>query len=159
WCGRARWPPHRPRVHPPGRGPGRQGSADRRRALGSAAWAQFMPTFLDFEKPIAELEGKIAELRHLSNADDMNIAEEIARLQSKADKLLKQTYSKLTAWQKTLVARHPERPHFSDYASALIEDFVPLAGDRSFADDQAIQGGLGRLRGIPVVIIGNETGS
>ena len=118
-----------------------------------------MPTFLDFEKPIAELEGKIAELRHLSNADDMNIAEEITRLQSKADKLLKQTYSKLTAWQKTLVARHPERPHFSDYASALIEDFVPLAGDRSFADDQAIQGGLGRLRGIPVVIIGNEKGS
>src|SRR5688572_24263205 len=118
-----------------------------------------MPTFLDFEKPIAELEGKIAELRHLSNADDMNIAEEITRLQVKADKLLKQTYSKLSAWQKTQVARHPERPHFNDYANALIEDFVPLAGDRSFADDLAIQGGLGRLRGIPIVIMGHEKGS
>jgi acetyl-CoA carboxylase carboxyl transferase subunit alpha len=118
-----------------------------------------MPTFLDFEKPIAELEGKIAELRHLSNADDMNIAEEIARLQSKSDKLLRQTYAKLSAWQKTQVARHPERPHFYDYVGALVEDFVPLAGDRSFADDKAIQGGLGRLRGIPIVIMGNEKGS
>jgi acetyl-CoA carboxylase carboxyl transferase subunit alpha len=118
-----------------------------------------MPTFLDFEKPIAELEGKIAELRHLSNADDMNIAEEISRLQSKSDKLLKQTYAKLSAWQKTQVARHPERPHFYDYVGALVDDFVPLAGDRSFADDKAIQGGLGRLRGIPVVIMGHEKGA
>jgi acetyl-CoA carboxylase carboxyl transferase subunit alpha len=118
-----------------------------------------MPTFLDFEKPIAELEGKIAELRHLSNADDINIAEEISRLQSKSDKLLKQTYAKLSAWQKTQVARHPERPHFYDYVGALVDDFVPLAGDRSFADDKAIQGGLGRLRGIPVVIMGHEKGT
>lgn len=118
-----------------------------------------MPTFLDFEKPIAELEGKIAELRHLANAGDMNIAEEISRLQVKAEKLLKQTYGKLSAWQKTQVARHPERPHFFDYVEALIEDYVPLAGDRSFADDKAIQGGLGRLRGIPVLIMGHEKGS
>ena len=118
-----------------------------------------MPTFLDFEKPIAELEGKIAELRHLSNADDINIAEEISRLQSKSDKLLKQTYAKLSAWQKTQVARHPERPHFYDYVGALVDDFVPLAGDRSFADDKAIQGGLGRLRGIPIVIMGHEKGT
>jgi acetyl-CoA carboxylase carboxyl transferase subunit alpha len=118
-----------------------------------------MPTFLDFEKPIAELEGKIAELRHLANAGDMNIAEEIGRLQTKAERLLKQTYGKLSAWQKTQVARHPERPHFLDYVEALIDDYVPLAGDRSFADDKAIQGGLGRLRGIPVLIMGHEKGS
>jgi acetyl-CoA carboxylase carboxyl transferase subunit alpha len=118
-----------------------------------------MPTFLDFEKPIAELEGKIAELRHLANAGDMNIAEEIGRLQTKAERLLKQTYGKLSAWQKTQVARHPERPHFSDYVEALIDDYVPLAGDRSFADDKAIQGGLGRLRGIPLLIMGHEKGS
>ncbi|HXV28999.1 MAG TPA: acetyl-CoA carboxylase carboxyltransferase subunit alpha [Sinorhizobium sp.] len=118
-----------------------------------------MPTFLDFEKPIAELEGKIAELRHLANAGDMNIAEEISRLQVKAEKLLKQTYGKLSAWQKTQVARHPERPHYLDYVEALIEDYVPLAGDRSFADDKAIQGGLGRLRGIPVLVMGHEKGS
>ncbi len=118
-----------------------------------------MPTFLDFEKPIAELEGKIAELRHLANAGDMNIAEEIARLQAKAEKLLRQTYGKLSAWQKTQVARHQERPHFFDYVEQLIDDYVPLAGDRSFADDKAIQGGLGRLRGIPVLILGHEKGS
>ncbi len=118
-----------------------------------------MPTFLDFEKPIAELEGKIAELRHLANAGDMNIAEEVGRLQAKAEKLLRQTYGKLSAWQKTQVARHPERPHFSDYVESLIDDYVPLAGDRSFADDKAIQGGLGRLRGIPVLIMGHEKGS
>ena len=118
-----------------------------------------MPTFLDFEKPIAELEGKIAELRHLANAGDMNIAEEIARLQAKAEKLLRQTYGKLSAWQKTQVARHQERPHFFDYVEQLIDDYVPLAGDRSFADDRAIQGGLGRLRGIPVLLLGHEKGS
>ena len=118
-----------------------------------------MPTFLDFEKPIAELEGKIAELRHLANAGDMNIAEEISRLQAKAEKLLRQTYGKLSAWQKTQVARHQERPHFFDYVEQLIDDYVPLAGDRSFADDRAIQGGLGRLRGIPVLLLGHEKGS
>jgi acetyl-CoA carboxylase carboxyl transferase subunit alpha len=118
-----------------------------------------MPTFLDFEKPIAELEGKIAELRHLANAGDMNIAEEITRLQAKAEKLTRQTYGKLSAWQKTQVARHQERPHFFDYVEQLIDDYVPLAGDRSFADDKAIQGGLGRLRGTPVLILGHEKGN
>jgi acetyl-CoA carboxylase carboxyl transferase subunit alpha len=118
-----------------------------------------MPTFLEFEKPIAELEGKIEELRHLANADDMNIAEEVTKLQSKADKLLRQTYGKLTAWQKTLVARHPDRPHFGDYVGALVEDWTPLAGDRNFADDRAILGGLGRFRGRAVVLLGHEKGS
>lgn len=118
-----------------------------------------MATFLDFEKPIAELEGKIAELRHLSNGDDINIAEEVAKLQSKAEKLLRQTYGKLSAWQKTQVARHPERPHFVDYVEGLITDYVPLAGDRNFADDKAILGGLGRFRGQPVVVMGHEKGA
>ena len=118
-----------------------------------------MATFLDFEKPIAELEGKIAELRHLSNGDDINIAEEVAKLQSKAERLLRQTYGKLSAWQKTQVARHPERPHFVDYIDGLITDYVPLAGDRNFADDKAILGGLGRFRGQPVVVMGHEKGA
>ncbi|MGE3969448.1 MAG: acetyl-CoA carboxylase carboxyltransferase subunit alpha, partial [Dongiaceae bacterium] len=118
-----------------------------------------MPTFLDFEKPLAELEGKIEELRHLENSGDINIAEEVARLQAKVDKLLRQTYAKLSPWQKTLVARHPERPHFLDYTGRLIEDFTPLAGDRSFADDHAIIGGLGRFRGRSVMVIGHEKGS
>jgi hypothetical protein len=118
-----------------------------------------MPTFLEFEKPIAELEGKIEELRHLANADDMNIADEVAKLQGKADKLLRQTYGKLTAWQKTLVARHPDRPHFGDYVGALVEEWTPLAGDRNFADDHAIEGGLGRFRGRSVVVMGQEKGS
>ena len=118
-----------------------------------------MPTFLEFEKPIAELEGKIEELRHLSDQGDMNIADEVAKLQAKADRLLRQTYAKLTAWQKTLVARHPERPHFTDYVGALIEDFTPLAGDRAFAEDLAILGGLGRFRGRSAMIIGHEKGA
>ena len=106
-----------------------------------------MPTYLDFEKPIAELEGKIEELRHLTDGGDINIAEEVGKLQQKADRLLRQTYGKLGAWQKTQVARHPDRPHSVDYIGALIEDFTPLAGDRAFADDRAIIGGLGRFRG------------
>ena len=118
-----------------------------------------MKSFLDFERPLAELEGKIEELRHLANADDMNIAEEVAKLQGKADKLLRQTYGKLTAWQKTLVARHPDRPHFGDYVGALVEEWTPLAGDRNFADDHAIEGGLGRFRGRSVVVMGQEKGS
>ena len=117
-----------------------------------------MATFLEFEKPIAELEGKIEELRHLSDAGDINIAEEVGRLQAKAERLLRQTYSRLTPWQKTLVARHPERPHFGDYVRALVEDFTPLAGDRAFADDNAIIGGLGRFRGHAIVLIGHEKG-
>jgi acetyl-CoA carboxylase carboxyl transferase subunit alpha len=118
-----------------------------------------MPTFLEFEKPIAELEGKIEELRHLANADDINIAEEVAKLQGKADKLLRQTYGKLTAWQKTLVARHPDRPHFGDYIGALVEEWTPLAGDRNYADDRAVLGGLGRFRGRSVVVLGHEKGN
>ena len=118
-----------------------------------------MNTFLDFEKPIAELEGKIKELRHISDNGELNIVDEVARLQSKAERLLKQTYSKLTPWQKTLVARHPDRPHLSDYLDALIEDFSALAGDRTFGEDSAIVGGLGRFRGYSVVIIGNEKGA
>jgi acetyl-CoA carboxylase carboxyl transferase subunit alpha len=118
-----------------------------------------MPTYLEFEKPIAELEGKIEELRHLANADDMNIADEVAKLQGKADKLLRQTYGKLTAWQKTLVARHQDRPHFGDYVGALVENWTPLAGDRNFADDRAILGGLGRFRGRSVVVMGHEKGA
>lgn len=113
---------------------------------------------LDFEKPITELENKIEELRHLSDSDEINIAEEINRLQAKVDKLLRTTYGKLTPWQKTQVARHPERPHFSDYLAKLVTDFIPLAGDRTFAEDKAIIGGLGRFRGRSIMIIGHEKG-
>ena len=114
--------------------------------------------FLDFEKPIAELEGKIEELRHLSDSDEINIAEEISRLQVKVDKQLRATYGKLTPWQKTQVARHPDRPHVSDYIERLVVDFTPLAGDRTFGEDKAIVGGLGRFRGQSVMIIGHEKG-
>jgi len=118
-----------------------------------------MKHFLDFEKPIAELEGKIEELRHLSGVGDINIADEVAKLQSKADRLLRQTYQKLTPWQKVQVARHPDRPHFNDYVAGLIDDFTPIAGDRCFADDKAILGGLGRFRGYSCVVIGQEKGA
>jgi len=118
-----------------------------------------MHNYLEFEKPIAELEGKIEELRHLSGSGEVNIADEVAKLQSKVDKLLVQTYGKLTPWQKALVARHADRPHALNYIDALIDEFTPLAGDRAFADDQAIVGGLGRFRGRSVVVIGTEKGS
>jgi acetyl-CoA carboxylase carboxyl transferase subunit alpha len=118
-----------------------------------------MPNFLDFEKPVAELEGKIEELRHLSDDGEINIAEEVAKLQSKADRLLRQSYAKLNAWQRTQVARHPDRPHFSDYVAELVEDFTPLAGDRLFAEDRAIVGGIGRFRGYSTVILGQEKGA
>ncbi|NKB44462.1 MAG: acetyl-CoA carboxylase carboxyltransferase subunit alpha [Alphaproteobacteria bacterium] len=114
--------------------------------------------FLEFEKPIAELEGKIAELRHMSDADGMNIAEEVTRLEGKVDKDLKATYAKLTPWQKTQVARHPDRPHCLDYIGALISDFMPLAGDRNYSEDHAIIGGLGRFRGRSVMVLGQEKG-
>ena len=114
--------------------------------------------FLDFEKPIAELESKIDELRHLSDSDGINIAEEINRLQVKLDRLLTSTYGKLTPWQKAQVARHPERPHATNYIEKLISDFIPLAGDRAFADDQAIIGGLGRLGERTVMVLGIEKG-
>ena len=117
-----------------------------------------MATFLDFEKPIAELEARIAELRETASAAEPNIEAEIGRLQERAQRLLRDTYAKLTPWQKTQVARHPERPHFKDYVEGLIEDFVPLAGDRNFGDDQAILGGLGKLGGRRVMVIGHEKG-
>ncbi|MGH1404477.1 MAG: acetyl-CoA carboxylase carboxyltransferase subunit alpha [Alphaproteobacteria bacterium] len=113
---------------------------------------------LDFEKPILELESKISELRHVNGDSEVNIAEEISRMQSKADKLLKQTYGKLTAAQKVQVARHQDRPHMLDYVSQMIDDFTPLAGDRNFAEDHALIGGLGRFKGQSCVIIGHEKG-
>jgi len=117
-----------------------------------------MHNFLDFEKPIAELEGKIEELRHLTGNDEVNIADEVARLQDKLTKLLQSTYGKLTPWQKTQVARHPDRPHFTDYVAHLFEGFPPLAGDRLFGEDEAIIGGLARLQGRTVMVIGHEKG-
>ncbi|HWB48181.1 MAG TPA: acetyl-CoA carboxylase carboxyltransferase subunit alpha [Stellaceae bacterium] len=118
-----------------------------------------MRHFLDFERPIAELEGKIEELRHLSSENGLNIADEVGRLAGQADRLLRQTYAKLTPWQKVSVARHPERPHCADYIAGLVEDFVPLAGDRHFGEDQAITGGLARFRGRSVVVLGTEKGA
>ncbi len=118
-----------------------------------------MHNYLDFEKPIAELEGKIEDLRHLSSDGGVNIAEEVGKLQGKVDKQLRQIYANLSAWQKTQVARHPDRPHAIDYIAALIDDFTPLAGDRAFGEDKAIVGGLGRFQGSSVVVIGNEKGS
>ena len=117
-----------------------------------------MATFLDFEKPIAELEARVAELRETASAGEINIEAEIGRLEEKADRLLRETYGRLTPWQKTQVARHPERPHFKDYVTSLVEDFVVLGGDRNFGDDQAIIGGLGRLGGHKIVLIGHEKG-
>src|SRR3954466_5988319 len=118
-----------------------------------------MRHFLDFERPIAELEGKIAELRHLSADSGLNIAEEVGRLETQANRLLRQSYARLTPWQKVLVARHPERPHCLDYIAGLIVDFVPLAGDRHFGEDAAVVGGIGRFRGRAVVVLGTEKGS
>ncbi|OSZ68604.1 acetyl-CoA carboxylase carboxyl transferase subunit alpha [Sphingomonas sp. IBVSS2] len=117
-----------------------------------------MTTFLDFEKPIAELQTRIDELRQTAEGGAVDIDAEIAPLQAKAEKLLKDTYARLTPWQKTQVARHPERPHFKHYVAGLIEEFMPLGGDRAFADDNAIQGGLGRFRGRRVMVIGHEKG-
>jgi acetyl-CoA carboxylase carboxyl transferase subunit alpha len=118
-----------------------------------------MRHFLDFEKPIAELEGKIEELRRMSEPDGINIAEEVGRLTEKADRQLRATYAKLSAWQKTQVARHPDRPRALSYIDALITEFTPLAGDRAFADDAAVVGGMGRFRGHSVVVLGTEKGT
>jgi acetyl-CoA carboxylase carboxyl transferase subunit alpha len=118
-----------------------------------------MRHFLDFERPIAELEGKIEELRHLSTSGELNIADEVGRLEATANRLLRQTYSRLTPWQKVQVARHPERPHALDYIRGLITDFVPLCGDRAFAEDAAVVGGIGRFRGNSVVVLGTEKGA
>jgi acetyl-CoA carboxylase carboxyl transferase subunit alpha len=118
-----------------------------------------MHHFLEFERPIAELEGKIEELRRLSEPNGINIADEVARLTIVAGKQLRATYGKLTAWQKTQVARHPDRPKAKDYVDTLITEFTPLAGDRAFADDAAVIGGLGRFRGQSVVVMGTEKGT
>jgi acetyl-CoA carboxylase carboxyl transferase subunit alpha len=119
-----------------------------------------MRSYLDFEKPVAELEAKIEELRAMqASGDAVSIAEEVARIEQKAAQALKDLYAGLTPWQKTQVARHPQRPHCLDYVGELIEDFVPLAGDRKFGDDEAIIGGFGRFRGQSVCIIGQEKGS
>ena len=118
-----------------------------------------MRHFLDFEKPIAELEGKIEELRRMSGPDGINIADEVQRLSEKVDRQLRATYAKLTPWQKTQVARHPERPKATEYVNRLIAEFTPLAGDRSFGNDPAVIGGLGRFRGRSVMVLGTEKGS
>ena len=120
-----------------------------------------MPAYLDFEKPVAELEAKIAELSSMSNGEDssVEIDEELKLLETKGAKALATIYANLTPWQKTQVARHQDRPHFRDYVDGLIEDFTPLAGDRKFAEDEAIIGGFGRFRGDSVCVIGHEKGS
>ena len=118
-----------------------------------------MSSLLDFEKPIAELEGKVKELRHLMSGSDLDLGDEIQRLEARASKLLSQTYGKLTAWQKAQVARHQDRPHFKDYVRELVDDFTPLSGDRAFADDAAIQGGLARFDGRSIMILGHEKGA
>lgn len=117
-----------------------------------------MASFLEFEKPIAELQARIDELRDTAAGGEVDIEAEVAKLQAKSDRFLKDAYAKLTPWQKTQVARHPERPHFNHYVARLITDFMPLGGDRAFADDMAIQGGLGRFRGQRVMVIGHEKG-
>jgi acetyl-CoA carboxylase carboxyl transferase subunit alpha len=118
-----------------------------------------MRHFLEFEKPLAELEGKIEELRHLADDGDLNIADEVSRLETKVDRLLRQTYAKLSPWQKVQLARHPDRPHGGDYIAGLLTEFTPLAGDRAFADDQAILGGIGRFRGRSVVALAHAKGA
>ncbi len=128
-----------------------------------------MRTYLDFERPIADLEGKIDALRDMNTPidgdgeskgadDNVNVQEEIERLEGKAAQLLKDTYAKLSRWQKTQVARHASRPHFCDYSAQLVEDFSPLAGDRFFGEDEAILGGPALLRGRPIMLIGHEKG-
>jgi acetyl-CoA carboxylase carboxyl transferase subunit alpha len=117
-----------------------------------------MLTYLDFEKPIAELDTRVAELRETASNGPVDIDAEVEKLETKASKLLRDTYAKLTPWQKTQVARHPERPHFKDYVAGLADDFVPLAGDRAFGDDPAIIGGLARIDGRRVMLIGHEKG-
>jgi acetyl-CoA carboxylase carboxyl transferase subunit alpha len=118
-----------------------------------------MLNYLDFEKPIAELETRVSELRETAaSSDDIDIDAEVSRLETKANKLLRDTYAKLTPWQKAQVARHPDRPHFKDYLTGIADDFLPLAGDRAFADDPAIIGGLARIDGRRVMLMGHEKG-
>ncbi|MFP5077321.1 acetyl-CoA carboxylase carboxyltransferase subunit alpha [Rhizobium sp. YIM 134829] len=119
-----------------------------------------MHHYLDFEKPISDLEGKIHELKKIASEDEsIDTSEEIERLEARAREAMVEIYGKLTPWQKTQVARHPQRPHFQDYAEGLFTEFTPLAGDRKFAEDAAIQAGLARFRGMPVAVIGQEKGN
>jgi len=119
-----------------------------------------MPTYLDFEAPLAELEGKIAELRALATGDkSVSISDEVKGLEKKAAKQLNDLYANLEPWQKAQVARHPERPHAVDYIGQLITEFTPMAGDRKFAEDFAVVGGLGRFQGEPVMVLGQEKGN
>ncbi len=130
------------------------------RALRAPNRRRLMVSFLDFEKPIAELRARIDELRATATATAgaIDIDAEVLRLEAKADRLLRDTYARLTPWQKTQVARHPERPHFKHYVAGLFDEFVPLAGDRAFADDHAIMGGFARFRKRRVMVIGHEKG-
>ena len=118
-----------------------------------------MRHFLEFEKPIAELEGKIEELRRTTDAGGIDVADEVGKLRDKAQSLLRTTYARLTPWQKTLVARHPDRPKCLDYIRGLISEWTPLAGDRAFGDDAAVVAGLGRFRGRSVAVLGTEKGN
>ncbi|MEO6153470.1 MAG: acetyl-CoA carboxylase carboxyltransferase subunit alpha [Croceibacterium sp.] len=117
-----------------------------------------MMTYLEFEKPVAELEARIAELREAAAGEDVDISAELKRLERKSRELLASTYANLTAWQKTQVARHPNRPHLRDYLAAIFDDFIPLGGDRRFGEDLAIMGGLATFDGRKVMLIGNEKG-
>ena len=117
-----------------------------------------MQTYLDFEKPVADLEARVAALRETAASGAVDIETDVARLEAKAEKLLRDTYGRLTPWQKAQVARHPDRPHFKDFAARLADEFMPLAGDRAFGDDQAILGGLARIGGRRVMLIGHEKG-
>jgi acetyl-CoA carboxylase carboxyl transferase subunit alpha len=118
-----------------------------------------MISYLEFEKPVAALEARIAELRQTASQGDVDLAAEIRRLEMKSADLLASTYAALTPWQKTQVARHPMRPHFCDYVGAMFTDFMPLGGDRYFGDDQAIIGGFAKLDGRRVMLIGHEKGN
>lgn len=119
-----------------------------------------MRSYLEFEKPVADIEGRIHELRSMSRTDaEIDLSAEIAKLEGRVEETLADLYSKLTPWHKTQVARHPDRPHFQEYLAAFITEFTPLAGDRYFAEDQAIVAGLGRFDGQPVAVIGHEKGS
>jgi acetyl-CoA carboxylase carboxyl transferase subunit alpha len=117
-----------------------------------------MMTYLEFEKPIAELESRVAELRETATSSDLDLEAEIAKLEAKLAKLLQDTYARLTPWQKTQVARHPDRPHFKDFIAAMTDGFLPLAGDRAFADDPAIVGGMAKIDGRRVMLLGHEKG-
>ena len=118
-----------------------------------------MTTYLEFEKPVAELEQRIAELREAAKGDDVDIDEELSRLEQRSQDLLGSLYGALTPWQKTQVARHPARPHFRDYVEHIFEDFLPLGGDRTYGNDEAILGGFARLNGRRIVLIGHEKGN